>query len=148
MRVTRRKLPAMARDDLNRVLAIRNDRLHRLRLLERRQAVEGIDTPPSVIIEIEQARRELGIADSVVKNPGSMEMAEAVGSAGQYLALDSKLDTVVKYLSERMDRMEENSVVWRELQAVERRFGKRERRVIELLLFVGVAIAILLAVLH
>lgn len=135
----------MAKDDLNRVLGIRNDKLHRLRLLEKRQAQEGFDTPPSIILEIEQTRRELGITEEVVRNPGSFETAEAVGSAGQYLALDSKLDMVSRFLSERMDRMEENSIEWRELQMFERRRGNTERRIIEVLFAVGIIVAIYLA---
>lgn len=135
----------MAKDDLNRVLSIRNDKLHRLRLLEKRQAQEGFDTPPSIILEIEQTRRELGITEEVVRNPGSFETAEAVGSAGQYLALDSKLDMVSHFLSERMDRMEENSIEWRELQMFERRRGNTERRIIEVLFAVGIIVAIYLA---
>lgn len=135
----------MAKDDLNRVLGIRNDKLHRLRLLEKRQAQEGFDTPPSIILEIEQTRRELGITEEVVRNPGSFETAEAVGSAGQYLALDSKLDMVSRFLSERMDRMEENSIEWRELQMFERRRGNIERRIIEVLFAVGIIVAIYLA---
>lgn len=138
----------MAKDDLNRVLEIRNERLHRLRLLEKRQAQEGFNTPPSIILEIEQTRRELGIAEAVVRNPGSLETAEAVGSAGQYLALDSKLDTVIRFLSERIDRMEDNSFQWREQQVTERLRGTRERRIVEALLMAAIVVAIVLAVMH
>lgn len=99
----------MATDDLKRIQGIRNDKLHRLRLLEKQQAIQGFRTPPEVIIEIEQTRKEIEPLDYALSNPGSVNTAEEIGAGGRYLALDRKMDLVVKMLSERMDRMEETT---------------------------------------
>lgn len=103
----------MGTDDLRDLQEIRNVRLHRLRLLEKRQAVEGFATPPEVILEIASTRKELAMVENVLSNPMAAETVDAIGSTGQYLALDKKLDLVVKMLGERMDRMEETSLEWR-----------------------------------
>jgi len=73
-------------DDLVR-LEIRNERLHRLRLLEKRQARQGGDTPPEIIIEIESTRAELGMSDLLLAEKVSTEFADTIGSGGQFLVL-------------------------------------------------------------
>lgn len=99
----------MAAEDSRRLEEIRNERLHRLRLLEKRHAIEGFRTPPEVLAEIEQTRRELGMVEDAMTHPASAETAEAMGAGARWLATDRKLDLVVKMLSERMDRMEEHA---------------------------------------
>lgn len=99
----------MANEDSQRLEEIRNSRLHRLRLLQRRQAIEGVNTPPEVVIEIAQTQRELGMVEDAITHPASAETAEAMGAGGRWLATDRKLDMVVKMLSERMDRLEEHA---------------------------------------
>lgn len=99
----------MGVDDAQRIEEIRNERLHRLRLLEKRQAIEGFRTPPEVITEITKTRYELGMAESIINHPADVETVEAMGAGGRWLATDRKLDLIVKMLTERMDRMEEHS---------------------------------------
>jgi hypothetical protein len=96
-------------EDSRRLEEIRNERLHRLRLLEKRQAIEGFRTPPEIIAEIEQTRRELGMVEDAMMHPASIETADAMGAGARWLATDRKLDLIVKMLSERMDRMEEHA---------------------------------------
>lgn len=123
----------MGADDLQALHEIRNERLHRLRLLEKRQSIEGFRTPPEVIIEIDQTRKELGLVDTVLNNPIPQETVTAIGTSGQYLALDRKLDMVVKFLSERMDRMEEVSLEWRTTERQARYDGQRLYRALLML---------------
>lgn len=96
-------------DDTRRLEEIKNDRLHRLRLLEKRQAIEGFRTPPEVIAEIETTRAQLGMVGNAIEHPGDVQTAEAMGAGGRWLALDRKLDLVVQMLERRMDRMEEHA---------------------------------------
>ncbi len=120
----------MGADDLRQLTEIRNERLHRLRLLEKRQAIEGFHTPPEIIVEIEQTRQELGLVESVMSSPVSQETVQAIGPAGQYMALAKQMDMVVKFLGERMDRMEETSLEWRTTERQSRHDGQRLYRVL------------------
>lgn len=99
----------MGAEDNYKLEEIRNEKLHRLRLLEKRQSIEGFRTPPEIVIEIERTRRELGIVESAITHPADASMAEEMGAGGRFLALDRKLDLVIKMFSERMDRMEEHA---------------------------------------
>lgn len=117
-------------EDHSRLEDIRKQRLRRLRILEKRQAAEGFNTPPEITIEIEQIRRDLEMADTVISAPISQEVVEAAGPSGQYVALDKKLDRVVDLLSERMDRMEENSHEWRFSERAARIDGQQGHRLV------------------
>lgn len=143
----------MANEDSKRLEEIRNDRLHRLRLLERLQAIKGVDCPPEVIIEIEQARRELGIVEDAIAHPASAEVAEAIGAGGRWLANDRKLDLVIDMFrdqgraqSERMDRMEEHSI--ERYHASEKKHDDGAYLYIRLfaIVIIGVVLALLLSV--
>jgi hypothetical protein len=107
-------------DDNQKLQEIQNERLHRLRLLEKRQAIEGFRTPPEIITEIEQTRHELGIIKDAIEHPIGADTAEAMGAGGRWLVLDRKLDLVIKMFSERMDSMEEHSL--------ERYYSQEEKR--------------------
>lgn len=139
----------MATDDLERIQGIRNDKLQRLSLLRRRQAIEGFRVDPSVIIEIEQTKRELEPLDYALSNPGSVNTAEEIGAGARYLALDRKMDLIVKFMDERMDRMEENNADWREAERQDRKEGQATYRLLITLalLMASAAFVIALAVL-
>jgi hypothetical protein len=117
-------------DDLRQLQEIRNERLHRLRLLEKRQAIEGFHTPPEIIVEIDQTRKELGLVESVLSSPVSQETVDAIGSSGQYMALAHQIAVVAKYLGERMDRMDEVSYEWRTTERAARHEGQRLYRIL------------------
>jgi hypothetical protein len=136
--------PIMADDDQRRLESIRNDRLHRLRLLEKRQAIEGFRVDPSVLVEIETTRRELGMVEDAITHPASAEMAEEMGAGARWLATDRKLDMVVKLLSERMDRMEEHSLERYEHQESQRDASAAFIRLALVILGFGLGIALLL----
>lgn len=130
----------MAAADLERLQEIRQTTLESLRILEERQALEGFATPPSVRIEIERKRRELGLVETVISSPFTAAAVDAVGISGQYMALAKQLDNAVKYLSERIDRTEESSLAWRKSERQARTAGQRRTR---LVLF-GIGLALLL----
>lgn len=143
----------MANEDSRRLEEIRADRLHRLRLLQRRQAVEGANTDPAIVIEIEQTRSELGIVEGAIAHPASAETAEAIGAGGRWLATDRKLDLVIDMFrdqgraqSERMDRMEEHSLERFDIQ--ERKHAAGSYLYIRLfaVIIIGVFLALLLSV--
>lgn len=138
----------MALDDRSHLEEIRNERLHRLRLLEKRQAIEGFGTPPEVIIEIDQTRRELGIVEAAITSPIPAETIEAIGPAGQFQALNRAIERSEQRLSERMDRMEENSAEWRSSERAAREVGQHSYRqlVSVSLVLSAVALAVSLAV--
>lgn len=130
----------MAAADLTRLQEIRQLTLESLRILEERQALEGFATPPSVRIEIERKRRELGLVEAVISSPFTPAAVDAVGISGQYMALAKQLDNAVKFLSERIDRTEEHSVTWRQSERTARLRGQWRTR---LVLF-GIGLALLL----
>lgn len=117
-------------EDRARLQAIRKERMRRLRLLEAQAAREGFNTKPETTIEIEQIRRDLGLADAVISSPVSTEMVDAIGPSGQYVALDRRLDQIVDLLSERMDRMEETSHEWRHAERAARIDGQHSYRIV------------------
>jgi hypothetical protein len=121
--------------DETRRIEIRNERLHRLRLLELRQARQGVDTPPDVIIEIETTRAELGMSDLLLAEKASGEFAEEIGREGQFLILTrliaqvgQQINTQGKMLSERIDRVEEHTAMENDRQDNERRRGQQRTR--------------------
>lgn len=117
-------------EDHSRLEDIRKQRLRRLRILEKRAAAEGFNTPPEVTIEIEQIRRDLDLAETIISAPISQEVVDAAGPSGQYVALNKKLDQIVDLLSERMDRMEENSHAWRHAEREARIDGQHSYRIV------------------
>jgi hypothetical protein len=134
---------------------IRNTRLQRLALLKRRQSIEGFRVDPSVVIEIVQTQRELGIADDVVSHPADVAMAEELGAGGRFLALDSRIERIDQRLDERMDRfelaiekrldrMEEHSVTRYESQEAKHDSGSQLYRFLFILLSLGVTFALVL----
>jgi len=134
----------MGAEDSRRLEEIRNERLHRLRLLEKRQAIEGFRTPPEVLVEIETTRRELGMVEDAMTHPASAETAEAMGAGARWLATDRKLDLIVKLLSERMDRMEEHADERFVMQEQAREDGARFYRIALAILALGVLLALIL----
>lgn len=132
-------------DDLKR-LEIRNERLHRLRLLELAQARKGIDTPPDIIIEIETTRAELGISELLLAEKASKEFAEEIGAEGQFLVLtrlikevagqietqgrltSERIETQGRSIEERIDRVEEHQEAVNTRQDNERKAGQRRTR--------------------
>jgi CHASE3 domain sensor protein len=134
----------MGADDNRRLEEIRNERIHRLRLLEKRQAIEGFRTPPEVFAEIEQTRRELGMVEDAMTHPASVDTAEAMGAGARWLATDRKLDLVVKMLSERMDRMEEHADERHETQERARESGQAFYRLALAILAGGVLLCLIL----
>lgn len=107
----------MATDEIQKLDEIRNKRLHRLGLLERRQAIEGFRTPPEIIIEIAQTRAELGMVEDVISHPADLAMAEDLGAGGRFLALDQRIERASARQDERMDRFE---------RAIEKRLDRME----------------------
>lgn len=104
----------MGAEDEQRRLEIRNERLHRLRLLELRQARQGNDTPPEVLIEIASTRRELGMAELLVQASVSQEFAAELGSDNQFAIIMHLFEesrrqqaTRAQMTDERFDRVEE-----------------------------------------
>lgn len=104
----------MGAEDEQRRLEIRNERLHRLRLLELRQARQGNDTPPEVLIEIASTRRELGMAELLVQAGVSQEFAAELGSDNQFAIIMHLFEesrrqqaTRAQMTDERFDRVEE-----------------------------------------
>ena len=97
----------MAAEDDFKLEEIRNEKIHRLNLLKKRQAIEGFRTPPEIIIEIARTERELGIVESAITHPADASMAEEMGAGGRFLALDRKLDRVEERAQERLDRFEQ-----------------------------------------
>jgi hypothetical protein len=100
-------------DDLKR-LEIRNERLHRLRLLELAQARQGNQTPPDIIIEIESTKAELGMSDLLLAEKASNEFADAIGPNGQFLVLTRLIGQLAQQGSERSDRHQESMDALRE----------------------------------
>lgn len=94
-------------DDLKR-LEIRNERLHRLRLLELRAARQGNDTPPEIVIEIESTKAELGMSDLLLAEKTSTEFADAIGSSGQFLVLTRLIGQLAQQGIERGTRQQED----------------------------------------
>lgn len=133
----------MAAADLARLQEIRQATLESLRILEERQALEGFATPPSVRIEIERKRRELGLVETVISSPYTPDAVDAVGISGQYMALAKQLDNAVKFLSERIDRTEEHSQEWRQSERSARLSGQRRTRIV--LFVVGLVLLLLSA---
>lgn len=111
-------------DDLNR-LVIRNDRLHRLRLLELRQARQGNDTPPEIVIEIESTKAELGMSDLLLAEKTSSEFADAIGPNGQFLILTRLIGQLAQQGEERSDRHRESMETLR--QQIEARIEQQGR---------------------
>ena len=107
----------MATDDRQSLDEIRNERLHRLALLEKRQAIEGFRTPPEIVREIFQTKRELGIVEAAINHPADAEMAEELGAGGRFLALDQRIERANERQDERMDRFE---------RAIEKRLDRME----------------------
>jgi hypothetical protein len=134
----------VALDDQQRLEEIRNARLHRLRLLEKRQAVEGFRVDPAVIAEIAQTRAELGMVDSALSHPVNAETAEAMGAGGRYLATDRKLDLLFKMLTERMDRMEEHADDRYQTQERKHEAGARLYQFLFVLLSIGLIISLVI----
>lgn len=93
-------------DDIKR-LEIRNERLHRLRLLEYRQAQQGIETPPHVVIEIAETKAELGLSDLLVAEKASGAFADEIGPEGRFLVttrLMSQLARQVEQLGTQLEQ--------------------------------------------
>lgn len=134
----------MAVDDQQRLEEIRNARLHRLRLLEKRQAIEGFSVDPSVIAEIAQTRAELGMVDSALSHPVNAETAEAMGAGGRYLANDRKLDRLFQMLTERMDRMEEHADERYKSQEAKHEAGARLYQLLFTLFGIGLIISLVI----
>lgn len=111
-------------DDLNR-LVIRNDRLHRLRLLELRAARQGNDTPPEVVIEIESTKAELGMSDLLLAEKTSSEFADAIGPNGQFLILTRLIGQLAQQGIERGTRQQEDIDTLR--QQIEARIEQQGR---------------------
>jgi hypothetical protein len=94
-------------DDLKR-LEIRNELLHRLRLLELVQARKGGDTPPEVVIEIESTKAELGMSDLLLAEKTSSEFADTIGPNGQFLVLTRLIGQLAQQGEERSSRHQES----------------------------------------
>ena len=107
----------MAAEDQKRLEEIYNTKLHRLRLLEKRQALEGFAVDPSVIMEIERTRAELLPVESALSHAVDVQTAEDMGAGGRFLALDKRIERIDERLDERMDRFE---------RAIERRLDRME----------------------
>jgi hypothetical protein len=107
----------MALEDQQRLEEIYNTKLHRLRLLEKRQAIEGFNTPPEVIIEIEKTRAEIQPVERALNHAADVQTAEDMGAGGRFLALDKRIESIDERLDERMDRFE---------RAIERRLDRME----------------------
>ena len=143
-------------DDLKR-LEIRNERLHRLRLLELRQARQGNETPPHIIIEIESTKAELGMSDLLLAEKTSTEFADTIGPAGQFLVLtrllgqlaqqgveqgaravegietlrqqiEARIETQGRATEERIDRVEAHQQITNDGQDVARIAGQKRTR--------------------
>lgn len=121
--------------DANRRLEIRNERLHRLRLLELRQARQGIETPPDVVIEIAETRAELGLSDLLVAEKSSSEFAQEIGADGQFLImtrlfdqLGKRMETIAAMHDARMSRMEDHQDATNGAQDLARIKGQRRSR--------------------
>jgi hypothetical protein len=134
----------MGLDDNQKLQEIQNERLHRLRLLEKRQAIEGFRTPPEIISEIERTRFELGMVKNAIDHPASADTAEQMGAGGRWLATDRKLDLITKMLTDRMDRMEEHSLERYEHQEQAREGGAAFYRLALAVLGFGLFVAFLL----
>ncbi len=134
----------MVNEDSQRLEEIRNDKLHRLRLLQKRQAIGGADTPPEIVIEIEGTKRELGMVEDAIAHPASAETAEAMGAGGRWLATDRKQDFIVKMLSERMDRMEEHAAERFDIQERAHTEGARLYHRLFILLSAGLIISLVI----
>jgi hypothetical protein len=115
-------------DDLKR-LEIRNERLHRLRLLELRQARQGNETPPDIIIEIESTKAELGMSDLLLAEKTSVEFADAIGSGGQFLILTRLIGQLAQQGIERGVRQQEDIEAVR--QQIEARLETQGRAIEE-----------------
>jgi len=143
-------------DDLKR-LEIRNERLHRLRLLELAQARKGGDTPPDIIIEIETTKAELGMSDLLLAEKASIEFADMIGSGGQFLVLarligqlakqvdsqgtlnkeqmdaqrdqiESRIEAQGRATEARIDRVEDMQLATNDAQDLARAVGQRRTR--------------------
>lgn len=135
----------MGAQDVKRLKEIRNDKLHRLRLLEKQQAIMGFNTPPETIIEIEQTRRELEPIEYALAHPAEADALEELGTGGRWLALDRKFDLFAEKFSERMDRMEEHSEEKFQQQEQARKDGSGTYRVVIAVLAAGVLVSLIAA---
>lgn len=135
----------MGAQDIRRLREIRNDKLHRLRLLEKQQAIMGFNTPPETIIEIETTRRELEPIEYALAHPAEADALEELGTGGRWLALDRKFDLFSARFSERMDRMEEHSEEKFQQQEQARIAGSGAYRLIMSVLAAGVLISLIAA---
>lgn len=145
----------MAADDQKRLEEIRNTKLHRLRLLERRQALEGFQTPPEVIMEIEKTRAELLPVENALSHAVDIQTAEDMGAGGRFLALDKRIQRIDERLDERMDRferaiehrldrMEEHSEDRYDAQEAKHESGAQLYRLLFIILSLGVILALVL----
>lgn len=121
--------------------AVSRERLHELELQAR---IRGFSTPPEVRIEIAKIKRELGIFESVVNHPVDVQTLEDLGAGGRWLATDKKLDQIAKFLSERMDRMEENADERYRQQEDARRDATASWRSLFILLSIGLFLALVI----
>lgn len=131
----------------------RNILQHRLRLLEVRRDRQGSETPPDILMEIEGTQRDLRLIEAQLRLPPiSPEIAEAVGPAGQFLALDyaikglrQRMDDAIAQLGEQIGEVREESREWRANERSERHAGQTLNRVVFLVF--GIVLLIELVVL-
>lgn len=141
----------MAAEDKKSLEEIHNARLHRLRLLEHRQAIEGFRTPPEVVaeiaqtrVEIAQTKAEIAVVESAMSHPVDVQMAEDMGPGARFLATDKKLDLVIKMFTERMDRMEEHADARYQSQEAKHEAGARLYQFLFVLLSIGVILSLVI----
>lgn len=122
---------------------------HRRRLYEKQRSLLEPAVPPAIVLGLESTIRELAMVETRLSMPPStLEVAQAVGTTGQYAALDFRVRFLEKQLREGLDRMGEllmgaqsDSADWRDQQGTARMRGQRRT------LFAHIAIAVALIVL-
>lgn len=96
--------------------AVREAKQQRLEALEIQQATYGIDTPPHVINEIDELRRELAGVHAITTSPLSDETLRAMSDYGQ---LRATLVTVMGLVADMRDLKDavadisKDSIEWR-----------------------------------
>lgn len=115
----------------------------RLRILEENAATLGLEAPPSLTIQLRETRKELEHIEKVLGSPISPDLANALGTTGQYQLLLRELQLLRDFVRESTGREREDR---RERQATvdQRDLAFLIVQVVQLLALVAIMVFVLM----
>lgn len=143
----------MTDEELQHLRRLRSEIQRRLNEQEIQAARMGTHTPVELTLEMRAGREEIERIDAKLRMPTiSLAVQAATGPESYIDVLRARVEHVgdqvyeaMRWTSDQILEMREETRQWRDQQAIERRVGIRERRVVECILAIGVGIAIYLA---